>query len=214
MKYVKKYWKKILCVIAIIIFPFLLELILFFTPVVSKFSNEAWFSFTGSYIGAVVTLEVMYITFKKSDEENKNLIIQQKKQHDIDRENEKLSKIIHVLLLDGYYFLDPDTVCENMDRFLGDLHYVQFDTLKFKYMTHKDEKLMDELLKLQMEEVKIINEMQENTPHVDSQQKAKDLKRIFMKSGLELSQNANLHREIIKVMYDNYLERVYEQYYL
>lgn len=213
MNYIKNHWKKISWIIAIISFPFVLEWILFSTPIVSRFCNETWFSFIGSYIGAVVTLGVMYITFKKSDEENKRLIKQQKKQHDIDMQNEKLAKIIHVLLLDDYYLLNIDTVCENINRFFKDLNSVQLDTLKFKYITHKNEQLMDELLKLQMDEVKILNFMRDTAPHVDSEQSTKEFKNVLLDAGLELSKAANSKREIIKMMYEDYLENVYQQYY-
>lgn len=213
MEFIKRNWKKIFWIVPIIGFPFVVEWILFATPVVSRFGNEIWFSFIGSYIGAVITLIVMFITFKKSDDENKKFRERQKRQYEIDVQNEKIAKIIHVLLLNNYYFLNPDTVCENMDRFIGDLHYVQFDTLKFKYITHKDEKLMEELLNLQKEEVGILNEMQEKVPHVDSAEKATELKKVFLEFGLRLSKNVNLQREKIKVMYDNYLERVYKEYY-
>lgn len=213
MDYVKKYWKKVLVSVIIIIFPFVLELFLFITPVVSRFNNETWFSFICSYIGVLVTIGVMFVTFVKSDKENKKIIERQKKQHEIDRQNEKLEKIIHVLLLDNYYFLDPNTVGENIDKFIGDLHYVQIDTLIFKYVTNQDEVLIDELLKLQVKEVEIINEMPERMPHVDSTEKANELKIILLNMGLELSKIANLSRERIKIVYDNYLERVYKDYY-
>ncbi len=73
MNYIRKHWKKILCITAALaFFPFVLERILFITPIVSEFSNEVWFSFIGSYIGSVVTLVVMFITFKKVMKKIKN----------------------------------------------------------------------------------------------------------------------------------------------
>lgn len=218
---IKNLWKKhgvfmlsVLGVMLVIILPFVTERIIRYGKYrPDSFENDVWFSFMGSYLGAVVTLLVMFITFKKTDRENKKLIEQQKKQHDIDMQNEKLAKIIHVLLIDDYYLLNADTVCENIDRFFKDLNYVQFDTLKFKYITHKNEKLMDELLKLQMEEVKILNFMRDTAPHVDSEQNAREFKKVLLDAGLELNKAANSKREIIKMMYDDYLENVYKQYY-
>lgn len=213
MNYIKNHWKKVLWIIVgIVIFPFIVERVLFATPIVSKFSNETWFSFVGSYIGSVVTLAVMFVTFKKSDEENKELLRRQKRQHEIEIQNEKLLEIIHILLLDNYHFLNSDTVFENIERFMKDLHYVQFDTLKYKYVTQKDQILIDELLRLQMEEVEIIKSVQ-NGPHVDSAQKAEEFKMFALGMGLRLSQVAESRKETIKAMYDNYLEKVYKKYY-
>ena len=58
----------------------------------------------GSYIGASVTLWVMYMTFKRSEEENKKILKKQKELHEIEMQRESICKIMHVLLLDGYYF--------------------------------------------------------------------------------------------------------------
>ncbi len=213
MNYIRKHWKKILCITAALaFFPFVLERILFITPIVSEFSNEVWFSFIGSYIGSVVTLVVMFITFKKSDEENKKLLRRQKRQHDIDVQNEKLLKIIHILLLDNYHFLNADTVYENIEKFSKDLRYVQFDTLMYKYKTLKDQVLIDELLRLQMEEVDVLNSIK-NAPHVDSEQAVKEFNMFALKMGLRLSKIAESRKDTIKAMYDNYLEKVYEEYY-
>lgn len=218
---IKHFWKKYRTIILIVLGAMLIIILPFITERMIRygkyrpdsFENDVWFSFMGSYLGAVVTLLVMFITFKKTDRENKKLIEQQKKQHDIDMQNEKLARIIHVLLLDDYYLLNADTVCENINRFFKDLNSVQFDTLKFKYVTHKNEKLMDELLKLQMEEVKILNFMRDTAPHVDFEQNAREFKKVLLDAGLELNKAANSKREMIKMMYDDYLENVYQQYF-
>ena len=211
--FIKKHWILILILFAL---PFLFEMILIYTPEISKFSNETWFSFMGSYVGAIITLIVMFISFKKSDEENKKMIRIQKKQHQFDMQNQKIVKIIHVLLLDDYVFTNINTICENIDRYITDFQYVQLDTLSFKYADDnilKDEKLIDALLELQTEEVKIVNKLVDKVPHVDSSEKANDLLKIFLDAGCELSKIANLRRESIKVMYENYLKNVYENYY-
>ena len=218
---IKHFWEKYRTIILIVLGAMLIIILPFITERMIRygkyrpdsFENDVWFSFMGSYLGAVVTLLVMFITFKKTDRENKKLIEQQKKQHDIDMQNEKLARIIHVLLLDDYYLLNADTVCENINRFFKDLNSVQFDTLKFKYVTQKNEKLMDELLKLQMEEVKILNFMRDTAPHVDSEQNAREFKKVLLDAGLELNKAANSKREMIKMMYDDYLENVYQQYF-
>ena len=95
---------------------------------------------------------------------------------------------------------------------MGDLSYVQFDTLKFKYITLKEEVLMDELLELQKEEVEILNEMRESLPHVDSPEKGEEMKKYMIDIGLKLRKKANLRRETIKIMYDSYLEKTYQNY--
>lgn len=203
----------IIWIMGICVFPFLLEWFLYATPVVSRFGNDTWFSFMGSYIGASVTLWVMYMTFKRSEEENKKILKKQKELHEIEMQRESICKIMHVLLLDGYYFLNPDTVSENLDRFIADFTFIQLDTLKYRYISLKDEALVDELLKLQKEEVEILNELNENKPHVDSVEKVKEFKEYLINTGLKLSKTANLKRQTIKIMYDSYIEKIYRKYY-
>lgn len=210
----KENWKVIIlgCIV-IVLFPFVLEYILFITPIISKFDNDTWFSFLGSYIGAILTIVVMFITFKKSDAENKELIALQKKQHDIDVQNDKVKRIIQVLLIDGYYFIDADTVCENIHCFFIDLNSICLDTLTFRCVTNKDEPLMDELLKLQKDEVAIYNEFVEKISHVDSRRKSDELIQVFFETGQKLYKVANCKRDIIHMAYEGYLKNVYEHYY-
>nr|DAE93054.1 MAG TPA: hypothetical protein [Caudoviricetes sp.] len=167
----------------------------------------------GSYIGAIATIVVMVVTFKKSDKENKRLVELQKRQHDIDVQTEKIKKIVHVLLLDEYYFLDANSVCESIHRFFIDLNAIGLDTLNFKYTSLKDVPLVDELLKLQEEEVAIYNLFVKAVPHVDSHQKADELIKVFLDTGKNLHEVANSRREIIHLMYDGYLKETYEHYY-
>ena len=112
---------KIVIMVAFVIFPFVLEKILISTPTVSQFSNETWFSFMASYIGAIATVIVMLITFKKSDDENKVIIERQQRQYDIRLDNENMDHIMRVLLLDGYYFYNPNTACDNIEQYLKDI---------------------------------------------------------------------------------------------
>lgn len=193
--------------------PFVIEWALFEIPVFNKFDNATWFSFMGSYVGAIVTIIVMFITFKKSDKENKKVVELQKRQYEIDAENEKVKKIIHVLLLDDYYFLDRNTVCENMHRYILDLHSIGLETLIFKCVIYKDNPLMDELLQLQMEEVKIYNSLVEKVPHVDSQQKGNELIEVFLETGKNLYEVVNPKRTIINMKYEGYLKELYKNYY-
>ena len=109
--------------------------------------------------------------------------------------------------------MNPDTVSENLDRFIADFTFIQLDTLKYRYISLKDEALVDELLKLQKEEVEILNELNENKPHVDSVEKAKEFKEYLINTGLKLSKTANLKRQTIKIMYDSYIEKIYRKYY-
>lgn len=51
----KKVWAKkigtfLLIAISIVVFPFVLEFVLYKTPVISRFTNETWFSFMASYV--------------------------------------------------------------------------------------------------------------------------------------------------------------------
>lgn len=211
MDYVKNNFKKILLfAIGIFVFPFLLEFVISAVHDVSEFSDETWFSFYGSYIGAIISLFVMFITFKKSDYENKKIIRKQKEKFEIDSEKEKIKRIIHVLLLDDYYFLNPDTVSENIDRFNKDLSYVEFDTLELGFVLKEDEILFKELLELQKEEVRILNTIIKEIPNVKTKDEFNIVK---MNAGLELSKIVTLRRSSIKTMYEEYIKKMYDKYY-
>lgn len=211
--FIKKHW---LILIILFVLPFSFEFVLVNTPDVSGFSNESWFSFLGSYIGSIITLIVMYITFDKSDEENKRIIELQRRQHQIDCQNKKIDDIIHVLLIDEYIFSNHETVCENIDRYIRDFQYIQLDTIKLKYADDeilRSVKLADKLLELQEKEIKIVRQLENEIPHVDSYDKSVEMIKKLLYYGCELSKLANSERQTVKVMYDEYLKRAYEVYF-
>lgn len=104
--YLKKHWKKIvLSILAILIifgFPFLLEKILYCTPSISMISNEVWFSFMGSYIGAIVTIVIFKLTIDKNNRDHRKEMERLYLNSKIDDEIELVRKIMNMLLLNSY----------------------------------------------------------------------------------------------------------------
>lgn len=195
----------ILVLILIIIAPFATEIIIKYGPYRAKsFNNDTWFSFMGSYIGAVVTLGIMFVTFKKSEKEYKRNLKQQKKQYEIGLQKERLDRIIQVLLLNNYCFCNPYTVLENMDRFMHDIHSVGFTTLKV-YAKYSNDRLIDELLDLQKKELEIIRLLERDFQTLEREQRIIKV----MEIGLEL----NIKRDTIIPMYEVYLDKIYKQIY-
>lgn len=131
---------KVLVVIVIIgiivLLPFAIELILIHGPSISKFENEEWFSFCGSYIGSIITLLVLYLTIKNSKEESIREYKKIKIQDDYNTEKEKIKKIVDFLLLNDINFADENTLGTEMRNFVQELHTV---SMEIKHANRKTE---------------------------------------------------------------------------
>lgn len=203
--FLKKHWR--ICIIMVLI-PFALEKFLILTPVVSQFSNEVWFSFIASYVGAVVTVIVMFVTFDKSDQENKKIINKQIKIHEIELENQRLERTVNVLLLDGYTFWNENTLCENLNKYVKDFRDIQYNIYKSPNVHEKDRELFFDIMILQRKEADFIKKLEEQM--CDSNNiSIKDIQQILY----ELQCMANNERNKIKNEYEKYIEKTYKEYY-
>lgn len=200
---------KIVIIVAFVIFPFVLEKILISTPIVSQFSNETWFSFMASYSGAIVTVIVMLITFKKSDKENKEIIKRQMKQHQIDMENKRLTHLLGVLFAD-YYFYDCKSICEDVYRFIKDFKRIEGDMFYLDYLHKLNYKLYKLILNLQQEDRGYIKRFEEILDiKKDKDEQINELLDVV----LELKQNINLKRDDMIAEYQKYEDAISNIYY-
>lgn len=203
--FLKKHW--CICIIMVLI-PFAVEKFLVLTPVVSRFSNEVWFSFIASYVGAVVTVIVMFVTFDKSDQENKKIINKQIKIHQIELENRRLEKTVNVLLLDGYTFGNENTLCDNLNKYVKDFWDTQYNIYKSPNVYEKDRELFFNIMTLQRKEVDFIKKLEEQMCDPINVS-IKDIQQILY----ELQCMANNERNKIKNEYEKYIEKTYKEYY-
>lgn len=211
-EFFKVYWKRVLLIIGLILSPFVIEIVLFNTPVISKFDNSTWFSFMGSYMGALITVAAMYITFQKSDKERKKMAEAQIEWIEFQNRNEKIVEIMKVLLLEDYFFLSKDSVCENIDIFILHLRKIQWDTLILNCIEEEGKELMAALLELQIEEKKILDP--NGLIHVNSPQKADESIELFMRKGMELRNLAEEKRDRIQELYAKYYKSMHQKYYI
>ena len=200
---------KIMAIVAFVIFPFVLEKILISTPTVSQFSNETWFSFMASYVGALATIIVMLITFKKSDDENKVIIERQQRQYDIRLDNENLDHIMKVLLLDEYYFYNPHTVCGNIEHYVKDIRFIFYDLLQLRYVRDVNNELFKLLLELLREENEIVNKFQ----YVENETVNNELYEKWRGIHVEILSKVNDKREQIRIEYNKYQNAMRIKYF-
>lgn len=206
IKFLRKHW--IMCII-MVMFPFALEKVLILTPVISEFSNDTWFSFMASYVGAIATIIVMLITFKKSDDENKVIIERQQRQYDIRLDNEKLDHIMQVLLLDEYYFNNPNTVCDNIEHYVKDIRFIFYDLLQLRYVHDVNKELFNLLKELLREEIEIINKFQ----YIENETVNNGLYEKWKNIYLEILSKVEDKRDKIKIEYNKYQELIRIKYF-
>lgn len=201
--------KQIGCVIGIIIFPFILEWFLFITPEVSKFSNESWFSFIGSYTGAIATFLVLRITLSENrktvEDEKKKL----KRNYEIEKEIGQVEKILRVLLLDNYDFVSLNTIPTEYAKYIKDIQDVQYDVRKLIYeengKTARDKFLMRVSLLERGHTLKLVTD---EISEIDSIERAKQLYDFILNRTKELSRNANNQRKELLDLYQEYVNEM------
>ena len=206
IKFLRKHW--IMCII-MVMFPFALEKVLILTPVISEFSNDTWFSFMASYVGAIATIIVMLITFKKIDDENKVIIERQQRQYDIRLDNENMDHIMRVLLLDGYYFYNPNTACDNIEQYLKDIRFIFYDLLQLRYVRDENNELFKLLLELLREENEIVNKFQ----YVENETVNNELYEKWKGIHVEILSKVNDKREQIEIEYNKYQDAMRIKYF-
>ena len=110
-----------------------MEKFLYITPVVSRFTNETWFSFMASYSGAIATFIVLKITLEENLKAVENEKERLRKSYEIDREIEKVKNIQKVLLLDKYDFVNLNTLAIDYSRFVKELYDIQYEIREFQF---------------------------------------------------------------------------------
>lgn len=72
----------------------------------SNFSKDTWLSFIGSYIGAIVTAIVLFITIQYNKKLIDKRIEEQKFKQNVDNEKDIVNKIIDLVLLEKYEYIN------------------------------------------------------------------------------------------------------------
>ena len=134
----KKVWAKkigtfLLIAISIVVFPFVLEFVLYKTPVISRFTNETWFSFMASYVGAIATFVVLRITLKENQKAVEDEKRRLRRNYEIEKEISEAKDIQKVLLLDKYDFLNMNTLVIDFMKFRKDMYDIQFKIREFQF---------------------------------------------------------------------------------
>ena len=134
----KKVWAKkigtfLLIAISIVGFRFVLEFVLYKTPVISQFTNETWFSFMASYVGAIATFVVLRITLKENQKAVEDEKRRLRRNYEIEKEISEAKDIQKVLLLDKYDFLNMNTLVIDFMKFRKDMYDIQFKIREFQF---------------------------------------------------------------------------------
>lgn len=122
----------ILCFI--ILFPFFMEYILTHGPSISRFDNEAWFSFIGSYSGGIITVIVLFATIRYNNRANRLEYEREKIKDNYTKEKADLDNIIDFILLNKISFSTDSMSAHDLKEFIHELHTVM---IMIKY-TNKD----------------------------------------------------------------------------
>lgn len=196
--------------VCIIILPFLLEILI--KNILCRFSgftSEVWFSFLGSYVGAIITLLVMLITFTKARKDSKREREWLQCKTEIEREIASLDALAHTLLLDNYYFgeIIAQNIFPQFRKFLQEFRNNEtiLDLVQAKGNLYNEKKnLIQALGKLQVEEAELINNSTlfsgklEGTLEEDQMRVVSDL--------IDISEK---HRTTIRDLYKKYVDKAY-----
>lgn len=120
------YWKYVFIAViltAIFLFlPFAIEYIIkngLYRP--NSFEDEIWFSFIGSYIGAIITVTIFGVTVMLNRHDINSAIERNKRNSQINYELKIAEKIYRFLLLSDYPLQSPDTELVGLRKLLEDL---------------------------------------------------------------------------------------------
>ena len=198
--------------IACLIFPFCLECFLYATPVVSRFTNETWFSFIASYTGAIATFIVLRITLKENQRALEKEKERLRKAYEIDKEIDKVKYIQRVLLLDKYDFLDLDTIAIDYARYVREIYDIQYEMLEIKFDT-KGETARDKYLtRLRMlERYHTLELCIENLPK--GEKEMREYAEELIKKTSNMLNTVNLQRKEIMDSYKSYIDEMQSRKY-
>ncbi len=126
----------LLIICFIILFPYIVEYMLFHGPSISGFQNDVWFSFIGSYSGGIITVIVLVATIRYNNRSNK-LEYERGKIKDIYvKEKADIDNIIDLLLLNKISFSDESMGLQNLKEFF---HELQTVSIMIKYANRNSE---------------------------------------------------------------------------
>lgn len=201
-------WVSIFCVI----FPFFLEWFLYATPVVSRFTNETWFSFIASYTGAIATFVVLRITLK----ENQSALEKEKERlrnaYEIDKEIDKVKYIQRVLLLDKYDFLDLDTIAIDYARYVREIYDIQYEIREIKFDAEGETARDKYLTRLQMlERCHTLELCIEKLPK--GEKEMREYAEELIRKTSNMFNKVNLQRKEIMDLYKAYIDEMQSRKY-
>ncbi|GEM_PF-2518155 len=210
MKLGFKITKKMVAIIVIlIVFPFALEKFLYITPVVSRFTNETWFSFMASYSGAIATFIVLKITLEENLKAVENEKERLRKSYEIDREIEKVKNIQKVLLLDKYDFVNLNTLAIDYSRFVKELYDIQYEIREFQFEKNGEtarDKYFTRLFLL--ERSYSLEFYVEQLPNMNDEKELKKYASLLIEKTSKMCHNANSHRNEVLNLYSEYIREM------
>lgn len=135
-RFIKKYWWQcgLGSIVIIIVAPFITELIIrrgVYRP--NTFDEQTWFSFMGSYLGAVITVIIFFITVCVNQISLEDEIKRNRKNAEIEREIEKAKYVYNFFTLRDYRLQDLDMELAEFRRLLSDLIIVKTYLEQVKY---------------------------------------------------------------------------------
>lgn len=205
----KRYWKVIVAIVAVAIFPFIIEWFLFTTPEVSRFSNEVWFSFIASYSGAIATLIVLGLTILENQRNLKDEKERLKRNYETEKEIDLSKKIINVLLLNNYDFITRTKILTEYDRYIKDIYDVQFEVRELMYDENGNTARDKFFVKLfQIERYHSLQLAVQDIPEIKNEEKAKKYFDSIVDSTNKLSHQMTNERKLILDLYKDYVSEM------
>ena len=195
--------------VILIVFPFALEKFLYITPVVSRFTNETWFSFMASYSGAIATFIVLKITLEENLKAVENEKERLRKSYEIDREIEKVKNIQKVLLLDKYDFVNLNTLAIDYSRFVKELYDIQYEIREFQFEKNGEtarDKYFTRLFLL--ERSYSLEFYVEQLPNMNDEKELKKYASLLIEKTSKMCHNANSHRNEVLNLYSEYIREM------
>ena len=192
-----------------IIFPFALENVLYITPVVSRFTNETWFSFMASYTGAIATFIVLKITMKENQEALEEEKERLRRNYEIEKEIEVVKDIQKVLLLDKYDFLNINTMMIDYSRLVKDIKDAQYEIREIQF-DDKEETARDKYLMCLSATgtYLFLNLYLDKIPVINSEEDAKKYRDSIMEKISGISKTINSKREELMDLYREYVHEM------
>jgi len=207
----KKYWWIILIFIGVvIILPILFENILLYGPYRNSFEEGEWFSFLGSYVGAIVSAIIFIVTISIDKKDMKDEVERNRKIAKLNYEIDKTKKIYNFFMMTDYQLQNIEMELAEYRRFCSDLivirQYVLKENSKNDYSGILEEKRKDfydfitvENLLLHYDIAQVMNALGTN-----NDEKLRKLSEFI----LELVEKRNLYAEELTKRYEDYIEQL------